>query len=306
MKNIKKYAPFLVLFAAMLWATDAPFRIHLTKELSSSFIVLAEHFVSVLFMLPILFFGFKDLKQLKIKEWLAVLFIAIGGSALAAVAFTEAFHYVNPSVAILLQKLQPFIAIGLASIVLKETLTRRFWIFAGLAIAGAYLISFPSLIPQTFQGEVWNANIIGVCLAIVAAFFWGASTVFGKFVLAKTNFKMMTALRFIFAFIFLLILNISQNSFPNWSAVTSTDYLFILIIALTSGVVALFIYYKGLENTSASVATLAELGFPMAAILVNWIFLDAKLVPMQFLGVAILLSGVYGLAKYNQRIQVEA
>jgi drug/metabolite transporter (DMT)-like permease len=63
--------------------------------------------------------------------------------------------------------------------------------------------------------------------------------------------------------------------------------------------VALFIYYKGLENTSASVATLAELGFPMAAIFVNWIFLDATLSAVQLLGVAILLSGVYGLAKYN-------
>ena len=300
--TLKRVAPYLIFLAAMLWATDAPFRVHLTKELSSSFIVLAEHFVSVLFMLPILFLGLKDLKQLRVKEWLAVLFIAIGGSALAAVAFTESFHYVNPSVAILLQKLQPFIAIGLASVVLKEALGKRFWLFAGLAVVGAYLISFPNLIPQTFPGETFNANITGVALALVAAFFWGASTVFGKFVLAKANFKMMTALRFVFAFIFLLVLNISGHSFPTWSAVTNTDYLFIVIIALTSGVVALFLYYKGLETTRASVATIAELGFPMAAIVVNWIFLDAKLAPMQFLGVAILLSGVYGLAEYNQAV----
>ncbi|MBP6945995.1 MAG: EamA family transporter, partial [Candidatus Pacebacteria bacterium] len=120
MNFFKKYAPFLVLFAAMLWATDAPFRLHLTEGLSSNFIVLGEHFIAILFILPILLLNWRELKKLKLKEWLAVLFIAIGGSALASVAFTQAFHYLNPSVAILLQKLQPFMVIGLAAIVLKE------------------------------------------------------------------------------------------------------------------------------------------------------------------------------------------
>lgn len=301
MNFFKKYAPFLVLFAAMLWATDAPFRLHLTEGLSSNFIVLGEHFIAIIFILPILLLNWRELKKLKLKEWLAVLFIAIGGSALASIAFTQAFHYLNPSVAILLQKLQPFMVIGLAAVVLKETLGRRFWLFALVSIAGAYLISFPNLIPQTYPGETFNANLLGVGLALTAAFFWGASTVFGKLVLNKTNFKVMTGLRFCVAFVFLIFLNFFQNSFPEWSTVTSTDYLFIFIIGITSGVVSLFIYYKGLENTSASVATMAELGFPLGAVIVNWIFLGAILLPMQILGMAILLLGVYGLAKYNNK-----
>lgn len=303
-RYLKGYGPYLVFFAAMLWATDAPFRVHLTKELSSTFIVLAEHFVDVLFVLPILFLGFADIKKLTYKEWCAVLFIAVGGSALGSVAFTQAFHYVNPSVAILLQKLQPFIAIGLATTFLKEYLTRRFWLFALLALGGAYLISFPNLVPQLYPGETFNPNTAGVLLALLAAFFWGASTVFGKYVLNATNFKVMTALRFSLAFVFLFLLNWQQHAFPDWSKVTGTDYLFIFIIAVTSGVVSLFIYYKGLETTRASVATLAELGFPMAAILVNWIFLNATLTPVQILGVCILLAAVFGLAQYNRKTEI--
>ncbi len=64
---MKRFGPYLIFIAAMLWATDAPFRIHLTKELSSNFIVLGEHFVDVLFVLPILIMGFKGLKDLKLK-----------------------------------------------------------------------------------------------------------------------------------------------------------------------------------------------------------------------------------------------
>ena len=291
----------MVLLAAMLWATDAPFRVYLTEGLSSNFIVLGEHFIDVLIVLPILVLGWRQLKGLSWREWGAVAIIAIGGSALASVAFTEAFHYVNPSVAILLQKLQPLIAIALAAIILKEPLVRKYWLWAALALGGAYLISFPNLVPQLYPGEAFNPNVIGVLLALIAAFFWGASTVMGKFVLRTIDFKMMTALRFVGAFAFLLMLNWQQQSFPAAGQFTWTDGLFILIIAIVSGVVSLFIYYKGLETTNASVATLAELGFPMAAIFVNWMFIpNSALVPMQFVGVAVLLFAIWGLSNYNK------
>ena len=55
-RTIAFFGPLLVFVAAVLWATDAPFRTHLTADLSSSFIVLAEHTVNLLFVLPILFF----------------------------------------------------------------------------------------------------------------------------------------------------------------------------------------------------------------------------------------------------------
>src|SRR3989344_5931527 len=116
---MKMWGTYLVLIAAMLWATDAPFRVYLTEGLSSNFIVLGEHVVDVIIVLPILILGWRQLKNLSWREWVAVLVIAIGGSAIASIAFTQAFHYVNPSVAILLQKLQPLIAIALAAIILN-------------------------------------------------------------------------------------------------------------------------------------------------------------------------------------------
>ncbi len=326
---MKKIGPYLIFIAAMLWATDAPFRVHLTKELSSNFIVLGEHFVDILFVLPVLVMGFGDLKKLNFKDWLAVLFIAVGGSALASVAFTQAFHYVNPSVAILLQKLQPLITIGLAATILKENLNSKFWLWAIVALFGAYLISFNGLRPQLFPGDTLNPNLKGVGLALIAAFFWGGSTVMGKLVLEKVNFKIMTSLRFVLAFVFLLILNISQHTIPKFSTLTKTDWSFIAIIAITSGVVSLFIYYRGLAYTKASVATLAELGFPMAAVFVNWIFLPQygystatvayliskhaymQVLPfiwglfvfykIQTLGMVVLLFAIFRLASYNKQ-----
>jgi drug/metabolite transporter (DMT)-like permease len=309
---MRKYGTYLIFLAAMLWATDAPFRAHLTAELPSNFIVLVEHFFDVIVVLPILLLNLKDLKHLTAKEWGAVLFIAIGGSALASVAFTQAFHYVNPSVAILLQKLQPLIAIGLAASLLNEKRNKNFWIWAVIALVGAYFISFAGLKPELFPGEKLNPNLIGVLLALAAAFFWGGSTVMGRYMLSAVNFKVMTALRFSLAFVFLLILNFYQKTIPPLSKVTTLDWWFLFIIAVTSGVVSLFVYYKGLQTTKASVATMAELGFPLAAVVVNfvsfkmgWITQNTTLNIVQILGMAILLFGVYNLASVNEQLTIK-
>ena len=70
--SLQKYAPFLIFFAAMLWATDAPFRLHLTKDLPSNFIVLGEHFFDILVAIPILFLNWAEVKKLTWKgdKWL--------------------------------------------------------------------------------------------------------------------------------------------------------------------------------------------------------------------------------------------
>jgi drug/metabolite transporter (DMT)-like permease len=234
--------------------------------------------------------------------------IAIGGSAIASIAFTQSFHYVNPSVSILLQKVQPIIAITLAALFLGERMHRHFWIWAAAAIGGAYLISFPNLVPQLYAGEAFNPNTIGVLLALSAALLWGASTVFGKYVLNTSSFQMLTALRFSIAFVFLFILTSSQSQLPPLSSVSSTDWLFIVIVALVSGAASLSLYYYGLTYTKASIATIAELGFPLAAVFVNAYFIAGAaqagtyfgLYVGQWIGTLILLGALYMLSRVNR------
>ncbi len=299
MNKLSKFGPYLVFIAALLWATDAPFRVHLTQAFSSNFIVLAEHLFDTIIVLPLLIMNWREMERLSARHWLAIGIIAVGGSALATIAFTQAFHYVNPSVAILLQKLQPLIVIGLAATFLHESLHKRFWLWAIVAIAGAYLISFPNLVPRLFVGETFNPNLVGLGFALAAVLLWGLSTVLGKYALGTISFKTMTSLRFVLAFVFLLILNVTQKSIPPLASVTRKDWLFFFIIAMTSGVVSLFIYYRGLQYTKASIATLAELGFPLGAVVVNVIFIKATLLPWQVVGMAVLLYAVFQLGRVN-------
>lgn len=298
MRN-KNFGPWFVTFAAMLWAMDAPFRKFLTGELSSTTIVLMEHILIAICVLPLFLPRLGELKTLSGKEWLSVLFIGFGGSALATVLFTQSFHYLNPTVAILLQKLQPLIAILLAVWILGERLSKNFWLWTAVAIFSAYVVTFPDFKPV---GWTWNSNMLGVVLALGAAFFWGGSTVFGRFVLNKVSFQLMTSLRFLSALLFLFLMNIYYGTLNQVQAATSKDWFFVFMTAIVAGFVSLLIYYYGLRSTKASVATLCELAFPVAAVVVNWIFLGATLVPMQIVGGLILLLAITKLTLVNTEV----
>lgn len=293
-----KSAPWLIVIAALLWAVDAPFRKFLTQDLSSTTIVLMEHITIAILVFLFLFRYLRELKNLSWRQWVAVVFIAFGGSALATVFFTQSFRYVNPSVAILLQKVQPFVAILMAVAILKEKLSKWFWLWAVVGIFGAYLVTFPEL---KITGLAFQGGTLGVVFALLAAFFWGGSTVFGRYVLQKVSFQAMTAVRFLAALVFLFLLSGYYGTISEIGRASGKDWLYVFIIAVLAGFVSLFIYYRGLRYTPASIATIGELAFPVAAVAVNWIFLDAKLELGQILGGLILIIAVTGLTYVNQK-----
>lgn len=297
--NKYKFGPWLVVLAAVLWAVDAPFRTFLTRELSPTVIVLMEHIVIAILVLVFLFRYLSELKNLSGKEWLAVVFIGFGGSALATVFFTQSFLAFDfkPTVPILLQKIQPFFAVLLASIVLKERMSKTFWLWAAVGILGAYLVTYPD---AKLQNLNLSGETLGALLALGAAFFWGGSTVFGRLVLQKVSFQAMTAVRFLSALIFLFLINFYYGRLGELASASSKDWYYVFIIAILAGFVSLFIYYLGLRSTRASVATICELAFPFAAVIVNWKFLGAVLTPVQIAGGLILLTAVVGLSRLNE------
>ena len=292
---MKKYAPYLIVFAAFLWSTDALLRQPLTEHLSSTVIVFYEHLFGVILLFPILIRGARQYLRLGRRDWLAVLFIGVGGSALATIFFTASFSYVSPSVAILLQKVQPIIAIVLATVLLKERLGRKFWIGATVAMGGAYFISFPQGIPSLAFDDAK-----GVYFALIAAFFWGASTVFGRYVIKKISFPNLTALRLVVALIFITILMTTQRQLGDLGTVSTSDIWSLLLITIFPGTGALLLYYWGLKYTKASVATIAELFFPFSAVALNWIFLGEALVLVQIIGSLVLIAGIYFVQKANR------
>ena len=295
-----KYYPYLVFIAALLRATDAPFRTMLAINLDSSLIVLIEHLINLVIIIPLLVMGWKEIKNLHRKDRGALLFIGIGWSALASMAFTYSFTLVNPSIAIILQKLQPLLVIGLSGFILLEKFTRKFRVGAWVCLVAGYFLSFPTGLPYLYDGEQYNPQFLGiVCILASVVLRWG-STVLGKFVLSKTSFPTITALRFAIASIFLLILNTWTGTIGHITSVTPHQRWYLVIIALVSGSLSLLLYYKWLQKIPASVATFAEYGFPVGAVVINYFALWQGLSRLQIAMMVVILVAIYGMQRKVQ------
>jgi drug/metabolite transporter (DMT)-like permease len=297
---LKRYAALFVIFGSALWGTDALFRRPLTGSLSPVTIVLLEHCVLSLAVLPILFAYRDQFRRLSGRDWALVLFIALGGSVAATSLFTFAMKYGNPSAVLLLQKTQPLFTVLLARLLLGEKPSRWFWPWFATAIAGAYLISDPGWFGPAHLNPEHPAIVIS---ALGAAGLWGSATVCGRHLVSRISTPFLTALRCLCALPVLALLYGLQPELQRTLPTGLPAIYNVCAMALVAGLAALLLYYKGLQSTSASLASVCELAFPVTAIVLNWLVLQVQLSRVQLCGAAVLVTAVTALALQNAREQ---
>ena len=288
----------LVAVGAALWGTDAVLRVPLLEVMSPPALVLSEHLVLLLYSVPAVVLGWRFFRGLGATQWISLLVIAWGGSALATLLFATAFVVGNPTVVILLQKSQPLFAIVLAHVLLRERLAWSYWPLLAVAMVGAYLISFGNLGPF---GELGSSQLLTAALALGAALLWGSSTVLGRLVLKDVPFHTLTGARLLLALPFLWAIVLVQGSFGQVGSGFVARPELVVLLALIPGLIALLLYYRGLTGTRASYATLAELAFPATAVVLNWTLLGAEVSSNQILGFVLLWGAVFALGRLNAR-----
>jgi len=296
MKKVLLFGPIFIILAAVLWAVDGIVLRPALYVLPVSLVVFLEHAIAFLIMLPFFIRARKEIKNLKSSDWGAFLWVAVFGGVLGTMFITRALfyvHFVNLSIVVLIQKLQPIFALILARVILREKLPKRFWRWALLAIVATYFITFKDLVPDFSTG---NKTVLAAFFALGAAFAWGSSTVFSKRALKKVSFKMGTYLRFGLTTLIMLMIVAVGGEFRSLTDITSQQWLIFLAIVFSSGGLAMFLYYYGLKKVKASVSTICELAFPLSAILLEFLIHGKFLSLSQWFGVIVLFIAIYKIS----------
>lgn len=281
--GVARNGPWLVAAAAALWGTDALLRQPLTEGLAAVTIVAVEHMILVLVTLPALPAALREARRLTTAQRLALLVIGAGASAGATALFTAAFAYGDPVTPLVLQKLQPLIVIAAALVLLQERPGRRYPLCLALALAGAWLISFPNPLAATASAAE------PALLAAGAATLWAAGTVLGRWLSRSLTYRSLTVLRFAVGLpASLVLVAMAGAAFVP----PASDLPALTLLALVPGLLAILLYYRGLSRTPASQATIAELAFPVTALLIGVALLGARPTLTQVLGVAMVSGAV--------------
>lgn len=282
--------------SAIMWGFDGVVLTPRLYNLDVGYVVFMLHMIPFLLMNLFLFRQYSNLKYFTKQDYITFSLVALFGGAIGTIAIVKALFLVQfqqLSVVVLLQKLQPIFAITLAAILLKEKIKKNFVIWATLAVVASYFLTFGLHLPNIHTEK----NIIEASLlAVLAAFSFGSSTVLSKSLLKHHNFVTATFFRYGFTSFFMLAYVVVFSKFGQLEVTTNYNWLIMIIIGLTTGSGAIFVYYFGLKRVRAMVATISELLFPVSAIFFDYVVNGSYLSPVQYIAAAIMVFALIKLS----------
>lgn len=290
-----------VSISAIFWGFDGIVLTPRLFNLDVGYVVFMLHAIPFVFMNVFFFREFKHLKTFTPNDYFFIILIALFGGAIGTMAIVKALFLVNfqhLTIVVLLQKLQPVFGIALAAIILKEKLGKNYLLWASIAILSGYFLTFGFHAPNI---ETDVNTIYAAGFALLASFSFGSSTVFSKKILNKYSFKTATFYRYGFTTTLMLIFILITGNYVDVLVTTRLNWMIFLVIAVTTGSGAIFLYYYGLTRVKAIIATICELLFPISAIIFDYIFNDAKLNLIQWISAGVMIFAIIGMNRERAR-----
>jgi DME family drug/metabolite transporter len=284
----------LVAVAAALWGTDPILRKPI-QALPATTIVFGEHVLLVALTLPLLAGALRALWGAGPRAVAAALVVGAGASGAATILFTEAIRR-DFITAVVMQEAQPLVAVLAAGAILGERPRRRFGWFLAAGLAGLWLVNQPRPLDPSARG------LAAVAEALAAATLWALGTVLGRYLGRSLRFDRIVALRFFFGLAATAI-GVAVLG-DRWYA-GAHDSLWILALALVTGLLGLTLYYYGLRRTPAVMASLAELANPAVLALAGIYAYHEHLRGSQWAGFALIAAVVTLLPVQRRRAIVE-
>ena len=288
-----------ICFSATLWGFDGIVLTPRLSRLDIGFVVFILHALPFLLMQLFFYREYRHLRTFTRNDVLMFFLLSLFGGAVGTMAIVKALFLVNfqhLTMVVLLQKLQPVFAITLAALMLKERLKRNFILWSSLAVGAGYFLTFGWATPDFHSG---TNETYAAAYSLLAAFSFGSSTVFSKKILQKYSFYSATFYRYgITAFLMLAYVLIAGR-ISDVTDVRTKEWFIFVIIGLTTGSGAIFLYYYGLRKVRAMVATICELFFPISAILFDYLINHKVLSTVQWFSAGIMLFAIVKLSISN-------
>jgi len=119
--------------------------------------------------------------------------------------------------------------------------------------------------------------------------------------LNKIRPEVSTFFRFLFTVLIALPIIFLFGYGSSLNNPTPTQFGLFALIAVSTGMVALLIYYKGLAKTPVHVSTILELTFPFIAILLDMTIYHTVLFPTQWLASFLLVFSIYKIVRLRAK-----
>ena len=220
--------------------------------------------------------------------------IALGalGYGGQAISYFTALKLAPAGLAALLLYLHPALVALLAAVVLDERLTAAKLVALAIALLGTALTVAPAIGAEAIAAAPHIAT--GLAFAVTSAGFYAVYIVVAAFVGRRADaFAMSTVVITSAAVVFVTGLWIRGPQWPQ----TAVGWTAVVCIALLSTVLAITLYFAGLERIGPVRASTLSTVEPLCTVVLAALVLDETLSPIQLAGGALILAAAVLIAR---------
>ncbi|OGK21039.1 hypothetical protein A3C23_02405 [Candidatus Roizmanbacteria bacterium RIFCSPHIGHO2_02_FULL_37_13b] len=232
----------------------------------------------------------KALFSLTRKQLALLVGFGLIGSGFPDLFFIYGIRHAGSIIGIVLARLEIPLTVLLAAFLLKEKLNRTIIMATILSFFGVLLISFKNSTAISISDTFY----LGVIAAIVAAFIWAYTNIYGKKLLSMTMVPIIivTIRLFIGAMFNLGLTLMSKNDVMSLlMAISFQDWLKLLFLGFFSSAVGYYTFYKGLGLIKVQKAAILLSGAMVIAVFVGLITGESLSI-LQWFGVLSIFTAI--------------
>ncbi len=163
-----------------------------------------------------------------------------------------------------------------------------------LAMAGT-VVAFGGVTAVILGGvkATGNGSLLGNALVFTGAVVWALSTMQMRPLLAKYEALPLFTASMPGALLVLLPFGLQDSMAVAWSSLTPQTWINLVQITVGSGTIAFVCFYLGVKQVGPAMATRYQFFVPIFAAFVAWLVLGQTLNVVQWIGIAVVISGVF-------------
>lgn len=269
----------------LLWAICFPLiAIGLTMAPPLTFAALRSFIAGACLLIPAYVWGHCPLRGWRV--WLILLAIGISITSIGFAGMFLAGGLVSPGIATVLSNSQPFIAAGLAFLVLGERLGPRLRVGMLLGFAGILLVALPG-----FNGDGTNSTLSGVSYILLAAIGVAIGNVLLKRLAGQVDTMMALGWQFVLGGIPLLVAaRFYETPDISWSV-----YFVVVLLALglLGTAVSYVLWFSLLQQGELNRLNIFTFLTPVFALLIGAAFFNERMQWSEVIGTLLILASVW-------------
>jgi drug/metabolite transporter (DMT)-like permease len=283
----------LLIFLAFIWGSSFILMKKGLLSFSWDQVASLRIVISTLFISPILFRNFKEIKK---NQWWRICIAGLLGSGVPAYLFPLAQTQISSSLTGMLNSLVPLFTVVIGLLFFQ--LGFRWMKIAGVVLG---LIGAIGLIFSSGNLNVEEGNLAYASLVVMATIMYATNINFIKTFLSEVGAVNITSFGFLFTgpFAAIHLLNTDFVDVLKTDDTAGLNLFYIVLLAVFGTAIAVILFNMLIKKVSAVFSSSVTYIIPVFAIF--WGIIDGENIQtLQFVCIAIILTGIYIVNKDNQ------